>query len=92
MLSFLRRIATGEKGRYYRLVGLVMLRKILLGAENVNHYCFYRFYVVHPTIRGELVEPPATHTVPFDKLRANGFLREQHAVTSVFCDLRCFPL
>ena len=27
---------------------------------------------VHLTVRGELVEPPATHPEPFDKLRANG--------------------
>ena len=28
---------------------------------------------VRLTVRGELVEPPATHQEPFDRLRANGF-------------------
>ena len=27
---------------------------------------------VHLTVRGELVEPPASQLEPFDKLRANG--------------------
>ncbi len=29
---------------------------------------------IHLTVRGELVEPPATHPEPFDKLRANGVI------------------
>jgi membrane fusion protein (multidrug efflux system) len=29
---------------------------------------------VHSTVRGEPVEPPATHPKPFDKLRANGVI------------------
>ncbi|RFC34451.1 MAG: hypothetical protein DID91_2727702586 [Candidatus Nitrotoga sp. MKT] len=28
--------------------------------------------LIHLTVHGELVEPPATHPEPFDKLRANG--------------------
>ncbi len=27
---------------------------------------------IHLTVRGELVEPPATQLEPFDELRANG--------------------
>ncbi len=27
---------------------------------------------IHLSVRGELVEPPATQLEPFDKLRANG--------------------
>jgi hypothetical protein len=33
---------------------------------------FAEVNAVHLTVRGELVEPPATHPEPFDKLRANG--------------------
>ena len=38
---------------------------------------------VRLTVRGELVEPPATHQEPFDRLRANGIFLNQTVLEQV---------
>ena len=42
----------------------------------------YRFSgnAVHLTVRGELVEPPASQPEPFDKLRANGIFSKVNSI------------
>ena len=60
-------------------VGLLVVKVLLKNMFNIEwsgRFCCLKCRLsgntVHLTVRGELVEPPATHEEPFDKLRANG--------------------
>jgi len=63
-----------ELFRFYHAILATLHLKARAGDANPGSTAFVRTIAntVYLTVRGELVEPPASQPEPFDKLRANG--------------------